>query len=85
MNTEGWREGIQQLGHSCDIFIINADETAPAQLTHNDVFRSFCIFSHHGHTLASASNRNPERYHATDIFIAHWTECVLGKPALSEC
>lgn len=73
-NMDDWRQELQQYGHNFELYLINADGTGLMRLTHNDVFDSFPMFSHDGRMLAFASNRNPARPRATDIFIADWIE-----------
>jgi len=56
------------------LHVINIDGTDLQRLTYNNVFDSFPMFSPDGKKLVFASNRNPQKPRATDIFIADWVE-----------
>jgi len=73
-NMDDWREEIKQFGHNFELYLINLDGTGLQRLTFNQVFDSFPMFSADGKKLVFASNRNPEKPRATDIFIADWVE-----------
>ncbi|GAB4490671.1 MAG: hypothetical protein OHK006_23770 [Thermodesulfovibrionales bacterium] len=73
-NMDDWRDDIRKFGHNFELYIINADGTGLRRLTFNSVFDSFPMFSHDGKKLVFASNRNPDKPRATDIFIADWVE-----------
>lgn len=73
-NMDDWREDLKQFGHNFELYLINSDGTGLERITYNNVFDSFPMFSHDGKKLAFASNRNPRKPRATDIFIADWTE-----------
>jgi Tol biopolymer transport system component len=73
-NMDDWREGIQKFGHNFELYLINLDGTGLERLTRNTVFDSFPMFSHDGKRLVWASNRNPQKPRATDIYIADWVE-----------
>ncbi|MGE5238912.1 MAG: hypothetical protein ACM3ON_08930 [Chloroflexota bacterium] len=73
-NMDDWRDDIKKFGHNFELYIINADGTGLERLTYNNVFDSFPMFSHDGKKIVFASNRNPEKPRATDIFIADWVE-----------
>lgn len=73
-NMDDWREDIQKFGHNFELYLIRLDGTGLERITFNDVFDSFPMFSPDGKKLAFASNRNPEKPRATDIFIAEWVE-----------
>lgn len=73
-NRDDWREDIQKFGHNFEIYLVNADGTGLKRLTYNTVFDSFPMFSHDGKKLVFASNRNPAKPRATDIYIADWVE-----------
>lgn len=73
-NMDDWREDIKQYGHNFELYLINIDGTGLERLTFNTVFDSFPMFSPNGRKLVWASNRNPEKPHETDIFIADWEE-----------
>lgn len=73
-NMDDWREDIRKFGHNFEIYLINLDGTGLTRLTFNSVFDSFPMFSSDGKKIAFASNRNPAKPRATDIFIADWVE-----------
>jgi TolB protein len=73
-NMDDWHEDIQKFGHNFELYLINIDGTELERITFNNVFDSFPMFSHDGKKLAFASNRNPQKPRATDIFIADWVE-----------
>ncbi len=73
-NMDDWREDIQRFGHNFEIYLMNVDGSGLERITSNDVFDSFPMFSPDGGKLAFASNRNPEKPRATDIYIADWIE-----------
>jgi Tol biopolymer transport system component len=73
-NMDDWHEDLQKFGHNFELYLMNSDGTGLERITHNDVFDSFPMFSHDGKKLAFASNRNPDKPRATDIFIADWKE-----------
>jgi len=71
-NMDDWREDIKKYGHNFELYLINIDGTGLTRLTNNTVFDSFPMFSPDGKKLAFASNRNPQKPHATDIYVADW-------------
>jgi Tol biopolymer transport system component len=73
-NKDDWHEDIKKFGHNFELYLINVDGTGLERITFNNVFDSFPMFSHDGKRLAFASNRNPEKPRATDIYIADWVE-----------
>lgn len=73
-NMDDWRADLKQYGHNFELYLINLDGTGLTRLTNNTVFDSFPMFSPDGKKLAFASNRNPAKPRATDIFIADWVE-----------
>jgi Tol biopolymer transport system component len=60
--------------NSGEIYLINSDGTGLKRVTYNTVFDSFPMFSPDGGKLVFASNRNPAKPRATDIFIADWVD-----------
>jgi Tol biopolymer transport system component len=73
-NMDDWHEDIKKYGHNFELYMINTDGTGLKRLTYNSVFDSFPMFSPDGKKLSFASNRNPQRPRATDIFIVDWVE-----------
>jgi Tol biopolymer transport system component len=73
-NMDDWHADIGKFGHNFELYLINSDGTGLARITFNDVFDSFPMFSHDSKKLVFASNRNPDKPRATDIFIADWDE-----------
>jgi Tol biopolymer transport system component len=73
-NMDDWQEGMKRFGHNFELYLVNTDGTGLERLTFNRVFDGFPMFSPDGRKLAFASNRNPQKPRATDIFIADWIE-----------
>ena len=73
-NKDDWHEERKQYGHNFELYLICIDGTGLERITFNNVFDSFPMFSPDGKKLSFASNRNPEKPRATDIFIADWNE-----------
>jgi Tol biopolymer transport system component len=73
-NMDDWHEDIKKFGHNFELYLMNADGSGLKRLTFNNVFDSFPMFSHDRKKLVFASNRNPKKPRATDIFIADWVE-----------
>jgi TolB protein len=73
-NMDDWRSDLKKFGHNFELYLIRLDGTGLERITFNDVFDSFPMFSPDGKKLVFASNRNPQKPHATDIFIADWVE-----------
>jgi Tol biopolymer transport system component len=73
-NMDDWREDIKRFGHNFELYIVNMDGSDLERISFNNVFDSFPMFSHDGKKLVFASNRNPQKPRATDIFIADWVE-----------
>ncbi len=73
-NMDDWREDLKQFGHNFELYLINIDGTGLERITFNNVFDSFPMFSPDGKKPVFASNRNPEKPRATDIFISDWVE-----------
>ena len=68
------RADIQRYGHNFELYLIDSDGSHLERITYNQVFDSFPMFSPDGKKLAFASNRNPEKPRATDIYLADWVE-----------
>jgi TolB protein len=73
-NMDDWHEDIKRFGHNFELYLINLDGSGLERITHNNVFDSFPMFAPDGKKLVWASNRNPQKPRATDIFIADWAE-----------
>jgi TolB protein len=73
-NMDDWHEDIKRFGHNFELYLINIDGTGLERITYNNTFDSFPMFSYDGKKVVFASNRNPEKPRATDIFIADWIE-----------
>ena len=53
---------------------MNADGSGLEQITFNDTFDGFPMFSPNGRKLVFASNRHGAKQGETNIFIADWVE-----------
>ncbi len=73
-NMDDWHEDRKAYGHNFELYLINIDGTGLERLTYNNTFDGFPMFSPDGKKLVFASNRNPQKPRATDIFIADWDE-----------
>ncbi|OGW27676.1 MAG: hypothetical protein A2X56_08225 [Nitrospirae bacterium GWC2_57_13] len=73
-NKDDWQEDLKTFGHNFEIYLIDLDGTGLERITFNTVFDSFPMFSPDGKKLVWASNRNPQKPRATDIFIGDWLE-----------
>lgn len=73
-NMDDWHEDQQRYGHNFELYLINPDGAGLERLTYNKTFDGFPMFSPDGKKLVFASNRNPQKPRATDIFIADWVE-----------
>ena len=71
-NMDDWNEERKRYGHNFELYIIRQDGEGLERLTHNAVFDGFPMFSPDGSKISFASNRNPFKPRATDIFIADW-------------
>jgi TolB protein len=73
-NMDDWHDDTKRFGHNFELYLISIDGTGLERLTYNKVFDGFPMFSPDGKKLVFASNRNPQKPRATDIFIADWVE-----------
>jgi Tol biopolymer transport system component len=73
-NMDDWHADLGKFGHNFELYMLNLDGSGLERLTFNEVFDSFPMFSPDGKRLVFASNRNPQKPRATDIFIAEWVE-----------
>jgi TolB protein len=73
-NMDDWHNDIKQYGHNFELYLINIDGSGLERITYNNVFDSFPMFSPNGRKLIWSSNRNPQKPHETDIFIADWAD-----------
>jgi Tol biopolymer transport system component len=55
-----------------DLFLVNLDGTGLEQVTYNETFDGFPMFSPDGKKLVFASNRHDQTGTETNIFIADW-------------
>jgi Tol biopolymer transport system component len=54
--------------------MINLDGTGLEQITFDEIFDAFPMFSYDGKKLIFSSNRNNGGTHNTNLFIADWVE-----------
>jgi Tol biopolymer transport system component len=71
---DDWRGDLRTFGHNFELYMVHRDGTHLERLTFNTVFDGFPMFSHDGKKLVFASNREPQKPRATDIFIADWVD-----------
>jgi Tol biopolymer transport system component len=57
-----------------DLFLINRDGTGLEQVTFDESFDAFPMFTADGKKIVWASNRNPVTEGNTNIFIADWVD-----------
>ena len=78
---EGFQEGdlcdqqagaVAVLQRNIDVFLINLDGSGLEQVTFNDTFDGFPMFSPDGRHIVFASNRNAKAEGETNVFIADW-------------
>ena len=61
-------------GRQFNIFSINTDGTGLEQVTFDNAFDSFAMFSYDGKHLVFASNRNNGGTRDTNVFLAEWAD-----------
>jgi len=61
-------------GRNFDLFMINIDGTGLEQVTFNETFDGFPMFTSDGKKLVFASNRFNLKQGDTNIFIADWVD-----------
>jgi Tol biopolymer transport system component len=61
-------------GGNFDLFIINRDGTGQQQITFDQNFDGFAMFSPDGKKLVWESDRNAPTPGSTNVFIADWVE-----------
>jgi Tol biopolymer transport system component len=61
-------------GFPFNLYMINLDGTGLEQITFDETFDSFPMFSYDGKQLIFASNRNNGGTRATNLFLADWVE-----------
>jgi Tol biopolymer transport system component len=61
-------------GRNFDLYKVNVDGTELEQITFNQTFDGFPMFSPDGKRLVFASNRNAKAQGETNVFIADWIE-----------
>ncbi len=54
--------------------MINTDGTELEQVTNDDTFDAFPVFSNDGKRLVFSSNRNNGGTRETNLFVADWTD-----------
>ena len=57
-----------------DLFMVNIDGTEVEQITFNETFDGFPMFSPDGSQLVFASNRDSAEEGDTNVFIVDWVE-----------
>jgi len=63
-------------GRNFDIYLVNVDGTGQEQVTFNETFDGFPMFSPDGTKVVFASNRFAAREGDTNVFIADWVPSV---------
>jgi Tol biopolymer transport system component len=59
-------------GRNFDLYLIDIASKQIEQVTHNESFDGFPMFTHDGKRLVFASNRNGKVQGETNIFVADW-------------
>jgi Tol biopolymer transport system component len=59
-------------GRDFDLYLIREDGTGLTRVTYSPDFDGFPMFTRDGKTLVFASNRNGQKPHETNIFVADW-------------
>ena len=57
-----------------NLFMINVDGTGLEQITYDEVFDSFAMFSNDGKKIVFGSNRNNHGTRDTNLFMADWED-----------
>jgi Tol biopolymer transport system component len=57
-----------------DLFLVNRDGTGLQQITFDEAFDGFAMFTNDGKKLIWESNRNGKSETETNVFIADWVE-----------
>ena len=63
-----------QRGFPFNLYMINIDGTGLEQVTHDETFDAFPVFSNDGKNIVFSSNRNNGGTHETNLFIAEWQD-----------
>ena len=63
---------VEAIGGNFDLYLINPDGSNLEQLTFDESFDGFPMFSPDGTKLVWASNRHSEKTGETNLFIADW-------------
>ena len=63
-----------QSGRQFNIFSVKLDGSDLQQITFDEAFDAFPMFSYDGKKLAFSSNRNNGGGRATNVFVADWVE-----------
>jgi Tol biopolymer transport system component len=61
-------------GYEFNLYMINLDGTGLERITYDGIFDAFPMFSFDGKKLIFSSNRNNGGTHATNLFIAEWSD-----------
>jgi Tol biopolymer transport system component len=61
-------------GRNFDLYMIGTDGEGLEQITHEDTFDGFPMFSRDGKQLVFASNRGAEKRGDTNVFLAEWKD-----------
>ena len=74
ISMSGLSSRFSYAGYTIPKFMIDIDGNNLKQITYDDTFDSFPVFSNDGKKIVFSSNRNNGGTRSTNVFIADWVE-----------